>query len=138
MRASSALDAGCQGCESASRGILMATAWTRACATRLKRAGATGARRRRDLTRSNYLHSRYAIPVYYLVATAEASSNLARFRRRALRLRAPECGAAVTHVSRTRRDGFGAKQTRIMLGTYALSAGYYEAFYLKAASSSGD
>jgi aspartyl-tRNA(Asn)/glutamyl-tRNA(Gln) amidotransferase subunit A len=77
-------------------------------------------------------HSKYAIPVYYLVATAEASSNLARYDgvRYGLRERQPELGEM---YSRTREKGFGAEvKRRIMLGTYVLSAGYYDAYYLKA------
>jgi aspartyl-tRNA(Asn)/glutamyl-tRNA(Gln) amidotransferase subunit A len=77
-------------------------------------------------------HAKYAIPVYYLVATAEASSNLARYDgvRYGLRDTQIELGAM---YSRTRERGFGAEvKRRIMLGTYVLSAGYYDAYYLKA------
>jgi aspartyl-tRNA(Asn)/glutamyl-tRNA(Gln) amidotransferase subunit A len=77
-------------------------------------------------------HAQYAIPVYYLVATAEASSNLARYDgvRYGLRDTQSELGAM---YSRTRERGFGAEvKRRIMLGTYVLSAGYYDAYYLKA------
>jgi len=77
-------------------------------------------------------HAKYAIPVYYLVATAEASSNLARYDgvRYGLRDVQGELGAM---YSRTRERGFGAEvKRRIMLGTYVLSAGYYDAYYLKA------
>jgi aspartyl-tRNA(Asn)/glutamyl-tRNA(Gln) amidotransferase subunit A len=77
-------------------------------------------------------HAKYAIPVYYLVATAEASSNLARYDGVRYGLRDPqnELGAM---YSRTRERGFGAEvKRRIMLGTYVLSAGYYDAYYLKA------
>jgi aspartyl-tRNA(Asn)/glutamyl-tRNA(Gln) amidotransferase subunit A len=77
-------------------------------------------------------HARYAIPVYYLVATAEASSNLARYDgvRYGLRERAETLGAM---YSMTREAGFGPEvKRRIMLGTYVLSAGYYDAYYLKA------
>jgi aspartyl-tRNA(Asn)/glutamyl-tRNA(Gln) amidotransferase subunit A len=81
-------------------------------------------------------HARYAIPVYYLVATAEASSNLARYDgvRYGFRAR-PEGGRAdlKTMYAATRAQGFGAEvKRRIMLGTYVLSAGYYDAYYLKA------
>ena len=77
-------------------------------------------------------HTAYAIPVYYLVATAEASSNLARFDGVRYGLRVP--GATLSEMYRkTRGAGFGAEvKRRIMLGTYALSAGYYDAYYLKA------
>jgi aspartyl-tRNA(Asn)/glutamyl-tRNA(Gln) amidotransferase subunit A len=78
-------------------------------------------------------HAKYAIPVYYLVATAEASSNLARYDG----VRYGHRAAAATNLkemySRTRDEGFGPEvKRRIMLGTYVLSAGYYDAFYLKA------
>ncbi len=74
----------------------------------------------------------YALPTYYLLATAEASSNLARYDgvRHGLRVRADDI---LDLFSRTRDRGFGAEvKRRIMLGTYALSAGFYEAYYLKA------
>jgi len=78
-------------------------------------------------------YSRYAIPVYYLVATAEASSNLARFDGVRYGHRTASTGTLGEMYATTRREGFGAEvKRRIMLGTYALSAGYYEAFYLKA------
>ena len=80
-------------------------------------------------------HAKYAIPVYYLVATAEASSNLARYDGVRYGHRSPrdtEQGLRAMY-SRTRDEGFGAEvKRRIMLGTYVLSAGYYDAFYLKA------
>ena len=79
-------------------------------------------------------HTEYAVGTYYLVATAEASSNLARYDgvRYGLRVEAP--GAAVQEMyAQTREAGFGTEvKRRIMLGTYALSAGYYDAYYLKA------
>ncbi len=78
-------------------------------------------------------HTRYAIPTYYLVATAEASANLARFDgvRYGLRSAASENLAAMYRHSRD--EGFGAEvKRRILLGTYALSAGYYDAYYGKA------
>ncbi|MGE0593170.1 MAG: Asp-tRNA(Asn)/Glu-tRNA(Gln) amidotransferase subunit GatA [Vicinamibacterales bacterium] len=80
-------------------------------------------------------HARYAIPVYYLVATAEASSNLARYDgvRFGHRADASAAGTLREMYFRTRDEGFGAEvKRRIMLGTYVLSAGYYDAFYLKA------
>jgi aspartyl-tRNA(Asn)/glutamyl-tRNA(Gln) amidotransferase subunit A len=77
-----------------------------------------------------------AIPVYYLIATAEASSNLARYDGVRYGYRAP---ASPGHedlramYARTRARGFGSEvKRRIMLGTYVLSAGYYDAYYLKA------
>ena len=93
-------------------------------------------------------HARYAVPVYYLVAPAEASSNLARYDGVRYGARSngegrdagggnggrKEAGSALsTMYDRTRDDGFGAEvKRRIMLGTYALSAGYYDAYYLRA------
>ncbi|MDR7482167.1 MAG: Asp-tRNA(Asn)/Glu-tRNA(Gln) amidotransferase subunit GatA [Armatimonadota bacterium] len=73
-----------------------------------------------------------ALPAYYILAPAEASSNLARYDGVQYGLRVPG-EDLYAMVAGTRRQGFGAEvQRRIMLGTYALSAGYYEAFYLKA------
>jgi aspartyl-tRNA(Asn)/glutamyl-tRNA(Gln) amidotransferase subunit A len=77
-------------------------------------------------------HAKYAISVYYMVATAEASSNLARYDgvRYGLRSAQDDLGAM---YARSREMGFGAEvKRRIMLGTYVLSAGYYDAYYLKA------
>jgi aspartyl-tRNA(Asn)/glutamyl-tRNA(Gln) amidotransferase subunit A len=77
-------------------------------------------------------HTDYAIATYYIIATAEASSNLARFDGVRYGLRVP--GATIGEMYRkTRQRGFGAEvKRRIMLGTYALSAGYYDAYYLRA------
>jgi aspartyl-tRNA(Asn)/glutamyl-tRNA(Gln) amidotransferase subunit A len=82
-------------------------------------------------------HTRYAVPVYYLVATAEASANLARFDGVRYGHRAPICPGTSESLSgmyrHSRDEGFGAEvKRRILLGTYALSAGYYDAYYLKA------
>src|SRR5947209_8414530 len=78
-------------------------------------------------------HTKYAIPAYYLVATAEASSNLARFDGVRYGYRAQDVRSLSDMYRRTRDQGFGAEvKRRIMLGTYALSAGYYDAYYLKA------
>ena len=78
-------------------------------------------------------HSEYAIPTYYLIATAEASSNLARYDGIKYGLREAEAEGLLTMYRRTRAAGFGTEvKRRIMLGTYALSAGYYDAYYLKA------
>jgi aspartyl-tRNA(Asn)/glutamyl-tRNA(Gln) amidotransferase subunit A len=80
-------------------------------------------------------HARYAIPVYYLVSTAEASSNLARYDGVRYGFRAPgiKDQDLKTMYARTRAQGFGPEvKRRIMLGTYVLSAGYYDAYYLKA------
>jgi len=78
-------------------------------------------------------HTEYAIPTYYIVATAEASSNLARFDGVRYGYRAENARTLSEMYRRTRDLGFGAEvKRRIMLGTYALSAGYYDAYYLKA------
>jgi aspartyl-tRNA(Asn)/glutamyl-tRNA(Gln) amidotransferase subunit A len=75
----------------------------------------------------------YAVPVYYLIATAEASSNLARYDGVRYGFRSEEVPTLKDMYSRTREQGFGAEvKRRIMLGTYALSAGYYDAYYGKA------
>jgi aspartyl-tRNA(Asn)/glutamyl-tRNA(Gln) amidotransferase subunit A len=78
-------------------------------------------------------HTKYAIPAYYLVATAEASSNLARFDGVRYGHRVQGARTLSDMYRRSRDEGFGAEvKRRIMLGTYALSAGYYDAYYLKA------
>ncbi len=77
-------------------------------------------------------HTEYAIPTYYMVATAEASSNLARFDGVRYGFRA-KANTLAEMYRQTRDRGFGMEvKRRIMLGTYALSAGYYDAYYLKA------
>ncbi len=78
-------------------------------------------------------HTEYAVPTYYIVATAEASSNLARFDAVRYGPRAKGAKTLSEMYRRSRDEGFGAEvKRRIMLGTYALSAGYYDAYYLKA------
>ena len=78
-------------------------------------------------------HSRYAIPTYYVIATAEASANLARFDGVRYGFRAKDANTLSSMYRRSRDLGFGAEvKRRIMLGTYALSAGYYDAYYKKA------
>jgi aspartyl-tRNA(Asn)/glutamyl-tRNA(Gln) amidotransferase subunit A len=78
-------------------------------------------------------HTRYAIPVYYLIATAEASANLARFDGVRYGYRSSSSETLSAMYRHSRDEGFGAEvKRRILLGTYALSAGYYDAYYLKA------
>jgi aspartyl-tRNA(Asn)/glutamyl-tRNA(Gln) amidotransferase subunit A len=78
-------------------------------------------------------HSKYGIAAYYLVATSEASSNLARYDGVHYGYRAKQFDDLIDMYSRSRAEGFGTEvKRRIMLGTYALSAGYYDAYYLKA------
>ncbi len=91
-----------------------------------KRAGAT-------IVEVDLPHTEYGIPVYYIVATAEASSNLARFDG----VHYGHCSAAADDLidlyARSRSEGFGDEvKRRIMLGTYALSSGYYDAYYVRA------
>jgi aspartyl-tRNA(Asn)/glutamyl-tRNA(Gln) amidotransferase subunit A len=78
-------------------------------------------------------HTKYAIPTYYVIATAEASSNLSRFDGVRFGLRSEEAKTLSAMYRKTRDEGFGAEvKRRILLGTYALSAGYYDAYYRKA------
>lgn len=85
------------------------------------------------LTPVSLPHTRYAIPTYYVLATAEASSNLSRFDGVRFGLRAAGVESLGGMYRETRDEGFGAEvKRRILLGTYALSAGYYDAYYRKA------
>ncbi len=78
-------------------------------------------------------HTRYAVPTYYVIATAEASANLARFDGVRYGYRAPGANTLSAMYRRSRDGGFGPEvKRRIMLGTYVLSAGYYDAYYKKA------
>ncbi len=78
-------------------------------------------------------HTRYALPTYYIIAPAEASSNLARYDGVRYGTRNDVGGTLDEMYEATRAAGFGEEvQRRIMIGTYALSAGYYDAYYLKA------
>jgi aspartyl-tRNA(Asn)/glutamyl-tRNA(Gln) amidotransferase subunit A len=78
-------------------------------------------------------NSKLAVPVYYVLAPAEASSNLARFDGVRYGYRAPEYSDLMDMYQKTRAQGFGTEvKRRIMIGTYVLSAGYYDAYYLKA------
>jgi aspartyl-tRNA(Asn)/glutamyl-tRNA(Gln) amidotransferase subunit A len=91
----------------------------------LKAAGA-------ELVDVSLPHTKYALPAYYIVAPAEASSNLARYDGVRYGLRVP--GRAISDMyENTRAEGFGAEvKRRIMIGTYVLSAGYYDAYYVRA------
>jgi aspartyl-tRNA(Asn)/glutamyl-tRNA(Gln) amidotransferase subunit A len=78
-------------------------------------------------------HTEYAVAVYYIVATAEASANLARFDGVRYGHRADNVQNLLDHYTRTRSEGFGEEvKRRIILGTYVLSSGYYDAYYLRA------
>lgn len=93
---------------------------------RMENAGA-------HLRRVSLPHTQYAVPTYYVIAPAEASTNLARYDGVRFGLRAPDAHSTTELYERTRSLGFGAEvKRRIMLGTYALSAGYYEEYYGRA------
>ncbi|MGM4988519.1 Asp-tRNA(Asn)/Glu-tRNA(Gln) amidotransferase subunit GatA [Tardiphaga sp. 841_E9_N1_2] len=94
-------------------------------AAQLKAAGA-------ELVDVSLPHTKYALPAYYIVAPAEASSNLARYDGVRYGLRVP--GRSISDMyENTRAEGFGAEvRRRVMIGTYVLSAGYYDAYYLRA------
>jgi aspartyl-tRNA(Asn)/glutamyl-tRNA(Gln) amidotransferase subunit A len=98
--------------------------WTEGAAW-LKAAGA-------ELVEVSLPHTKYALPAYYIVAPAEASSNLARYDGVRYGLRVP--GRSIGEMyENTRAEGFGAEvRRRVMIGTYVLSAGYYDAYYLRA------
>jgi aspartyl-tRNA(Asn)/glutamyl-tRNA(Gln) amidotransferase subunit A len=95
----------------------------------IARLGAQGA----EVVPISLPHTPYAVPAYYVIATAEASANLARYDGVRYGYRSPQARTLSEMYRRTRDEGFGAEvKRRIMLGTYALSAGYYDAYYLKA------
>ena len=78
-------------------------------------------------------HSEHALPVYYIIAASEASANLARYDGVKYGLRSANCEDVLSLYYTTRSEGFGPEvKRRIMLGTYALSSGYYDAYYKKA------
>jgi aspartyl-tRNA(Asn)/glutamyl-tRNA(Gln) amidotransferase subunit A len=99
---------------------------------RVREALATYERLGARLVEISLPHTKYGIAAYYLIAPAEASSNLARYDGVRYGLRVKGAGLKETYA-KTRARGFGAEpKRRIMLGTYALSAGYYDAYYLRA------
>ena len=86
-----------------------------------------------DIVNVDLPNAAYSIAVYYIIATAEASSNLARFDGARYGFRAKDAPELRQMYKKTREEGFGAEvKRRIMLGTYVLSAGYYDAYYRKA------
>jgi aspartyl-tRNA(Asn)/glutamyl-tRNA(Gln) amidotransferase subunit A len=92
----------------------------------LKAAGAT-------IVDVSLPHTKYALPAYYIVAPAEASSNLARYDGMRYGARVTGNGSLTDTYEQTRARGFGAEvQRRLLIGTYVLSAGYYDAYYLRA------
>ena len=97
------------------------------------RCAAPRSRGRRSSRASSLPHAPHALAAYYVLAPAEASSNLARFDGVRYGLRAEGARDLLDMYTRTRHDGFGAEvKRRIMLGTYALSSGYYDAYYGRA------
>jgi aspartyl-tRNA(Asn)/glutamyl-tRNA(Gln) amidotransferase subunit A len=100
---------------------------------RVREALATYQRLGATLVEVSLPHSKYGIGAYYLIATAEASANLARYDGVRFGRRAPGVRGLKELYAESREQGFGAEpKRRIMLGTYALSAGYYDAYYLRA------
>jgi len=86
-----------------------------------------------ELVEVSLPHTEYAVGVYYIIATAEASANLARFDGVRYGHRAKNPADLLDHYKRTREEGFGSEvKRRIILGTYVLSSGYYDAYYLRA------
>jgi len=86
-----------------------------------------------ELVKVSLPHTKYGIPAYYVLATAEASSNLSRFDGVRFGLRSKDANTLANMFRKTREEGFGAEvKRRILLGTYVLSAGYYDAYYRKA------
>ncbi len=101
------------------------SAYLRQAATKLEELGAV-------CEEVSLPHTEYALPAYYIIASAECSSNLARYDGVRYGLRV-ESDDIISMFSKTRSQGFGDEvKRRIMLGTYALSSGYYDAYYLKA------
>jgi len=102
-------------------------------ASRMREALAAYERMGARIVEVSLPHTRYGIAAYYIIAPAEASSNLARYDGVRYGLRQRGCPGLAEMYGETRREGFGAEpKRRIMLGTYALSAGYYDAYYLRA------
>ena len=86
-----------------------------------------------DLVDVSLPHTKYSMACYYIVATAEASANLARFDGVRYGYRSPDARDVLENYMKSRGEGFGTEvKRRIMLGTYVLSSGYYDAYYLKA------
>ena len=95
----------------------------------IRNAGSLGC----ELIEVSLPHTKYAIADYYIIAPAEASSNLARYDGVKYGYRVPAPEDLLDMYKRTRSEGFGAEvKRRIMIGTYALSSGYYEAYYGRA------
>jgi len=129
----SAWDAGVSGMHFGWPANLWARGVDAAIVAALERAAAAFERAGATRVPLEFLPGEYGVAAYYLVATAEASSNLARFDGVRYGPRAAAAGDVREVQVRTRSEGFGPEvQRRILLGTYALSSGYYDAYYLKA------
>src|ERR1700751_1741390 len=101
----------------------------KAVRTAVEHLGGLGA----ELLEISLPHTEYALSTYYIIAPAEASANLARFDGVRYGYRAQGSDGLIDHYGRTREEGFGAEvKRRIILGTYVLSSGYYDAYYLRA------
>ena len=125
--------AGATGCASAFRRNTLPRASTPRCARRSKRELPRSKAAGCTVKPVSLPHTQYAVPTYYLIATAEASANLARFDGVRYGYRSPASDTLSAMYWHSRDEGFGAEvKRRILLGTYALSAGYYDAYYLKA------
>jgi aspartyl-tRNA(Asn)/glutamyl-tRNA(Gln) amidotransferase subunit A len=86
-----------------------------------------------EIVQVNLPHTPYSVNVYYIVAPSEASSNLARFDGVRYGHRSKNAGSLLEMYEKSRGEGFGAEaKRRVILGTYSLSSGYYDAYYLKA------
>ena len=128
-----ALEAGARGLTVGVPRAWLAEGVEEGVARRVKEALATYERLGAKLVDVELPHTKYGIAAYYLIAPAEASSNLARYDGVRFGLRRAGAGGLKGMYAATRDAGFGAEpKRRIMLGTYALSAGYYDAYYLRA------
>ena len=128
--APSASTASRSACPASSPARASKRACSRAFDAALARAPRSSARASRDV---HLPHAPHALSAYYVLAPAEASSNLARYDGVRYGLRAEGADDLLDMYTRTRHDGFGAEvKRRIMLGTYALSSGYYDAYYGRA------
>ncbi len=121
------------GCASAWSGSFSRTASTPRSRARCGRPFGRSKVSARRAWRSRCRTRPWRCPTYYIIAPAEASSNLARYAGVLYGHRTAHADDLLTLYARTRQEGFGAEvKRRIMLGTYALSAGYYDAFYVRA------
>jgi aspartyl-tRNA(Asn)/glutamyl-tRNA(Gln) amidotransferase subunit A len=128
-----ALDGELKGCRIGFPRHLLESGVDGEVARAVEQAMAVLASRGADIRDITLAHADLAVPVYYLIATAEASSNLARYDGVRYGHRAAEADGLRAMYERSRSEGFGAEvKRRIILGTFVLSAGYYDAYYVKA------